>query len=82
MYPFSTATAAVSVFDARLLPEQPEDVEVFITDAMLLTATCSCFCTRLLEFSSIPLCKVSFSSFTFARLPPSVLKENRCNIQK
>ena len=48
MCQFSTATAAVSIFYARLLPEQPEDVEVFITDAMLLTATCSCFCTRLL----------------------------------
>ena len=38
---FSTAIAAASVFDARLLSEQHEDVEVFTTDTMLLTATCS-----------------------------------------
>ena len=82
MGPFSTATAAASVFDARLLPEQHEDVEVFTTGAMLLTATCSSFCRRLLEFSSMSLFKILFSSSTNARLPPSVLKENRRNIQK
>ena len=82
MGPFSTATAAASVFDVRLSPEQHEDVEVFTTEAMLLTATCCCFCTRLLEFSSMSLCKVSFSSSKYASLPTSVLKENRRNIQK
>ena len=36
----STATAAASVFDVRLVPEKHEDVEVFFTDVMLpLTAT-------------------------------------------
>ena len=72
---FSTAIAAASVFGARLLPEQHEDVEVFTTDTMLLTATCSCFCTRLLEFSSMSLCKFSFSSSTYPHLPLSVLKK-------
>ena len=83
MGPFSTATAAASVFDVRLCPEQYEDVEeVFTTDTMLPTATCSCFCTRSFEFSSVSLCKISFSSSTYARLLSSVLKENRHNIQK
>ena len=36
MCPFSSATPAASVFDARLLPEQHEDMKVFTTDAMLL----------------------------------------------
>ena len=36
MGPFFTATAAASVFDVRLLPEQHGDVNVFTTDAMLL----------------------------------------------
>ena len=70
------------LFDVRLLPEQHEDVEVFTTDTMLLSATYSRFCTRLLEFSSMSLCKISFSSSAYARLPSSVLKENRRNIQK
>ena len=35
---FSTANAS-ALFDIWLLPEQHEDVEVFITDAMLLTVT-------------------------------------------
>ena len=72
---FSITIAAASVFDARLLPEQHEDVEVFTTDTMLLTATCSFFCTRLLGFSSMSLCKFSFSSYTYPHLPPSVLKK-------
>ena len=67
------------LFDIWLLPEQHEDVEVFITDAMLLTVTCSWSCTRLLEFSLMSLCKNSFSSSSNARLPSSILKENRCN---
>ena len=54
-----------------------EDVEGFTTDAILLTATCSWFCTILLEFSSMFLCKISFSFSSNACLPFSVLKENR-----
>ena len=46
---FSIATAAASVFDVRLLPEKHEDVKVFTTDTMLLTATCSYFCTRTIR---------------------------------
>ena len=72
---FSTAT----LFDIWLLSEQHEDVEVFITDAMLLTVTCSWFFSRLLEFSLMSLCKNSFSSSSNARLPSSILKENRRN---
>ena len=45
-------------------------------------ATCSWFCTRLLEFSLMSLCKNSFPSSSNARLPSSILKENRRNIQK
>ena len=70
------------LFDIWLLPEQYEDVEVFITDAMLLTVTCSWFCTRLLEFFLMSLCKNTFPSSSNARLPSSILKENRRNIQK
>ena len=65
------------LFDIRLLPEEQEDVVVFATDAILLTASCSWFCTILLEFSSMFLCKISFSSSSNACLPFSVLKENR-----
>ena len=52
-------------------------MEVFTTDAILLTATCSWFCTMLLEFSSMFLCKISFSSSSNVCLPFSVIKENR-----
>ena len=76
MGPFSSAPAADFV-DIRLLPEEYEDVEVFTTDAILLTATCSWFCTILLEFSSMLLCKISFPFSSNACLPFSVLKENR-----
>ena len=67
------------LFNIWLLLEQHEYVEVFITDAMLLTVTCSWFFSRLLEFSLMSLCKNSFSSSSNARLPSSILKENRCN---
>ena len=70
------------LFDVRLLPEEHDDMEVLTTDAMLLTATYSRFCTGLLEFSSMSLCKTSFSSSAYARLPSSVLKKNRRHIQK
>ena len=56
--------------------------KVFTTDVMLPAATCTWFCTRLLEFSSMSLCKISFSSSSTACLPSSILKENRRNIQK
>ena len=69
------------LLDIWLLPEQHEDGEVFITDAMLLTVTCSWFCTRLSVFSLMCLCKNSFSS-SYARFHSSILKENRRNIQK
>ena len=76
MGPFSSAPAADFV-DIRLLPEEYEDVEVFTTDAILLTSTCSWFCTILFEFSSMFLCKILFSSSSNVCLPFSVLKENR-----
>ena len=44
--------------------------------------TCSWFCTRLLEFSLMSLCKKSFSSSSNACLTSLILKENRRNIQK
>ena len=81
MNSFPTATAA-AFFDIWVLLEQHEVVEVFIIDAMLLTVTCSWFCTRLLEFSLMSLCKNSFSSSKNAPLPSLILKENRRNIQK
>ena len=79
---YSLLPMLLLLFDIWLLPEEHEDVEVFITDAMLLTVTCSWFCTRLLEFSLMSLCKNSFPSSSNARLPSSILKENRRNIQK
>ena len=73
---FSTATAAVfaqySTFTGRA-----RRCGGFPTDAILLTASCSWFCTLLLEFSSIVLCKISFSFSLNACLPFSVHKENR-----
>ena len=63
------------LLDIWLLPEQHEDVEVFITDTMLLGVTCSWFCTRLLEFSLMLFCKNSFFSSSNARLPSSILKK-------
>ena len=79
------------LFDIRLLLEEHEDVESFINDAILLTATCSWFCKIFLEFSSMFLCKISFSSSSNARLPFSILKQNkrypesangRCSVKK
>ena len=67
------------LFDIRLLPEEYKDVEVFTTDAILLTATCSWFCTILVEFASMFLCKISFYSSSNACLPLSVLKEKDAN---
>ena len=67
----------------RFLLEERKDVKGFTTDAVLLTATtatCSWFCTILLEFSSLSLCKISFSSSSNARLLSSVLNENRRNV--
>ena len=67
------------LFDIRLLPEEHKDAEFFTTDAILLSATCSWFCTILLEFSSMFLCKISFSPSSNACLPFSVLKEIDAN---
>ena len=44
-------------------------MEVFTTDAVLLTAPCFWFGTILLEFSSMLLCKISFSSSSNVFLP-------------
>ena len=63
------------LFDIQLLMGQHEDVEVSTTDAELLTATSSWLSTRLLEFSSMSLCKISFSFSSNARLPSSILKQ-------
>ena len=65
------------LFDIRLLPEEHKDVDVFTTDAVLQTATCSWSFTVSLEFPSMFLCKISFSSSSHACLPFSVLKENK-----
>ena len=65
------------LFDIGLLPKEHEDVEVFTNKAILLTATCSWFCTILLKFSSVFLCKILFSSSSNACLSFSVPKENR-----
>ena len=70
------------LFDIRLLPEQKEDVKVFITDAMLLTVTCSWLCTTLLEFCSMSLCKISFSYSPKRTSTYISSKENSRNIQK
>ena len=66
-------------------------MEIFTNGAILLTVTCSWFCKMLLEFSSMFLCKISFSPSSNARLPFSILKENkrypesangRCSVKK
>ena len=59
------------LLDIRLLPEQYEEVKVFTTDTMLLTAT-----------SLMYLCKILFSSSSNARIPSSIPKENRHSIQE
>ena len=92
LWVYSLLPLLLFFFVIRLLPEQHEDVNVFTTGAILLTATCSWFCTILLEFSSMFLCKISFSSSSNARLPFSILKENktlylesangRCSVKK
>ena len=65
------------LIDIQLVPEEHKDVEIFTNDAILLTATCSSFSTILLEFSSMFLCEISFSSSSNAGLPFLVVKENR-----
>ena len=74
---YSLLPLLLFLFDIWLLTEEHKDVEVFTTDAILLTATCSWFCAILLEFSSMFLCKISFSSSSNTRLPFPVLKENK-----
>ena len=64
------------LINIQLVPEEHEDVEIFTNDAVLLTATCSWFSTILLEFSSMFLCEISFSSSN-ACLPFLVVKENK-----
>ena len=67
----------------RFLLEEHKDAKGFTTDAVLLTAitaTCSWLCTILLEFSSLSLCKISFSSSSNAHLLSSALNENRRNV--
>ena len=54
-------------------------MEVYSSDAVLLTATCTGFCTVLLEFPSMSIFIISFSSSSNARLPPSVLNEIGAN---
>ena len=63
------------LINIQLVPEEYEDVEIFTNDAVLLTATCSWFST-ILEFSSMFLCEISFSSSN-ACLPFLVVKENK-----
>ena len=66
------------LINIQLVPEEHEDVEIFTNDAVLLAATCSWFSTILLEFSSMFLCEISFSSSSNACLPFLVVKENKC----
>ena len=54
----SILTLLLLLFDIRLLPKEQEDMEVFTTDQMQLTATYSRFRTILLEFSSMSFCKI------------------------
>ena len=54
-------------------------MEVYSSDAVLLTATCTGFCIVLLEFPSMSVCIISFSSSSNARLPPSTLNEIGAN---
>ena len=62
------------LFYIRLLPGQHEHGEVFTTNAVILTATCSWFCKIILEFFSMSLCKILFSSSN-ASLPSSILEK-------
>ena len=74
---YSLLPLLLFLLNIQLLPEEHEDVEGFTTDAILLTASCSWFSTLLLEFSSMLLCKISFSFSLNACLPFSVHKENK-----
>ena len=90
MGPFSTATAAVrySTFTGRA--QRCGGFQYWRNTTNCYS--CSWFCTILLEFSSMFLCKISFSSSSNARLPFSILKENkmlylapangRCSVKK
>ena len=75
MGPFSTATAAVrySTFTGRA--QRCGGFQYWRNTTNCYS--CSWFCTILLEFSSMFLCKISFSSSSNARLPFSILKENK-----
>ena len=92
MGPFSTASAAVFVwyspFTGRV--QRCEGFHYWCDTTNCYS--CSWVCTILLEFSSVFLCKISFSSSSNARLPFSILKENktlylesangRCSVRK
>ena len=91
MGPFSTANATVFVRYSTFTRRAQRCGWFHYWRSTTNCYSCSLFCT-ILEFSSMFLCKVSFSSSSNAHLPFSILKENktlylesangRCSVKK
>ena len=71
--PFSTATAVVFVRYSTFTGRARRCVGFYYWRNTTDCYSCSWFCTILLEFSSMFLCKISFSSSSNACLPFPVL---------
>ena len=77
MGPFSTATAAVFVRYSTFTGRAQRCGGFHYWRNTTNCYSCSWFCTILLEFYSMFLCKILFSSSSKVRLPFSVLQENK-----
>ena len=77
LWVYSLLPLLLFLFDSQLLPKEHEDVEVFTTDTVLLTVTCSWFCTILLDFSSMFLCEIHFTTFFFFKRMPTFFSSKR-----
>ena len=77
MGPFSTATAAVFVQYSTFTGRAQRCVGFHYWRNTTDCYSCSWFCIILLQFSSMVLCKISFFASSDARLPFSILKENK-----
>ena len=92
MNPFSTATAAVFVRYSTFTGRAQTCGGFHYWHNTTNCYSCSWFCTILLDFSSMFLCKILFSSSSKVRLPFPVLQENkalylesangRCSVKK
>ena len=77
MGPFATATASVFVRYSTFTGREQRYGGFHYWHNTTNCYSCSWFCAILLEFSSMFLCKISFSSSSNTRLPFPVLKENK-----